>query len=255
MQVAVYKPLDARQFFPQPVSLKRKQRVLIMRYSIGRGNYCQECDRSFPDENALEQHLNSSTHQPRQVRCPFEDLGCASNGFTSIAALARHFDSNGCALITRRRFNGIAYDLSQSGDRDQPFRVIKPDVNPRNMGFKRRVHRVVKRAWRKLLEGEEDPWTCTYPDSEGECGAELTTIAGLKAHLKSPKHEARMYRCPGCTTCFADLGSASSHIAADLPACNLNARAEMRKVLELINAVTQRQDPRARRLNRRILSL
>jgi hypothetical protein len=219
-----------------------------MAYHDGRDNFCQVCDRSFINANAYKQHFQSSTHRPRNIKCPFKDLGCKSKDFISITALARHFDANGCTF-TRRQFNGIAYDLNQSGDHDQEYSIIVPDVDPRKMGISGHVrYLITKGAGRRFSNGEDDSWTCTYRDCGNECGAKFNTKDGLKAHLKSPKHEVPMYRCPGCETCFTDLGSACSHIGADLRTCNVNVGDVKREVRELITAVTQRQDSRARPL-------
>ncbi|RXW11858.1 hypothetical protein EST38_g13997, partial [Candolleomyces aberdarensis] len=159
-------------------------------------------------------------------------------------ALARHIDAQGCtAFITRRQFNGIAYDLNQFGDGKQ-YSVIDPDINPRTTGISRdAVYFTLKEAGRKVSNEEDDFWTCTYRG----CGAKFNVKDRLKAHLKSPTHEARMYRCPGCDKHFPDLGSACSHIEQDLPGCNLNnVKDVIREAHELIIAVTKKKDPRAR---------
>ncbi|RXW18575.1 hypothetical protein EST38_g7274 [Candolleomyces aberdarensis] len=170
---------------------------------------------------------------------------CGLPGVTPVeylaAALARHIDANGCTtFVTRRQFNGIVYDLNQSGD-GKRYSVIDPDINPRkiSMGIsKYDIYLITQEAGQKMLNREDDFWTCTYRG----CGAKFNDKDRLKAHLKSPKHEARMYRCPGCDKHFPDLGSACSHIEQDLPRCNLNnVKDVIREAHELIIAVTKKK--------------
>ncbi|KAJ2917838.1 hypothetical protein MD484_g2553, partial [Candolleomyces efflorescens] len=206
---------------------------------------CEDCARTFKNENALGQHRKSSAHLPRNIECPFKNLGCNSKGFISIADLARHFDANGCANLTRRQFNGFAYDLNQGHEDPNKYSIIKPDINPRKsgrMGISPSIADLLtKRAAEKYAKGEDKFYTCTYKD----CGAKFDKRLKLKAHLKSPKHEALMYRCPGCKKQFPDLGSACSHIGAGLQGCNLDVEDKMKEVRKLITAVTKKKDPSA----------
>ncbi|KAJ2935394.1 hypothetical protein H1R20_g1700, partial [Candolleomyces eurysporus] len=199
---------------------------------------CEECKNTFGNRNALKQHQNSSVHQLRNIKCPFQRLGCTSGPFISVAALARHIDAQGCTtFITRRQFNEIAYDLNQSDDGER-YSVIDPDINPRTTGIsKDTVDSIIKAAGRKVSNREDYFWTCTYPG----CVAEFKAKDSLKAHLQSPTHEARMYRCPGCNADFPDLGSACSHIEQNVRGCNIEVKAVIKEVHELITAVKKKK--------------
>ncbi|KAJ5490362.1 Zinc finger C2H2 [Penicillium expansum] len=54
-------------------------------------NYCQECRRSFMNENCLRQHLNSKTHRGTNIACPF-----CRTGFVTVSGVSHHLESGSC---------------------------------------------------------------------------------------------------------------------------------------------------------------
>ncbi|EGN93768.1 hypothetical protein SERLA73DRAFT_126614 [Serpula lacrymans var. lacrymans S7.3] len=63
-------------------------------------HYCVSCKRLFVSASNLQAHMNSSTHRPRDVVCPFR--GCAQ-AFVSKSALVLHLESGKCQSGVDRR--------------------------------------------------------------------------------------------------------------------------------------------------------
>ncbi|KDR85841.1 hypothetical protein GALMADRAFT_1325497, partial [Galerina marginata CBS 339.88] len=66
---------------------------LHVHYSMSASHhYCTACKRNFTSASNLNAHLNSSIHQPKDVKCPFK---CGST-FVSDSALLLHLENGAC---------------------------------------------------------------------------------------------------------------------------------------------------------------
>lgn len=140
--------------------------------------YCPKHKRFFKNENALRQHLRSEPHRDRNVRCP--GSGCAK-AFIDHAYLFLHFETGTCPSgITRADVDECAVEVDTHSVATDPGRLVRhPDGS------------YAKPATpRYAIPPAGAPYACPV------CAQTFGSRGRLRAHLKSPVHDARIYRCP-----------------------------------------------------------
>ncbi|KAH8092230.1 hypothetical protein BXZ70DRAFT_977205 [Cristinia sonorae] len=161
--------------------------------------YCTPCDRIFLSESNLDNHLRSSTHQPKRFKCP----GC-TNSYISSAALILHCESGTCRSgVTRQAVDRLVISLDRNNVITNPNRLIKgPDGSYRSPAS--------VTQWATLSSWNGRAYECVL------CHKEFSTLNALNAHLQSPAHADKIYRCPngwnGCGTQFRTLSGLVQHV-------------------------------------------
>ncbi|KAG2153536.1 uncharacterized protein EDB93DRAFT_222754 [Suillus bovinus] len=159
--------------------------------------YCVPCKRLFQSPSNLHSHLNSSTHRPKDIICPFN--GC-DLGFTNKSALILHLESGSCRSGVNRR---VVDNWVRANDRSN---VI---TNPA------RLITAGERANVKLIATEQswngEAYECVL------CHSQFRTLMNLNRHLDSPRHQEKVYRCPlnTCQKHFASLSGLCQHIESE----------------------------------------
>ncbi|SRR6266478_767502 len=147
--------------------------------------YCTDCKRGFQSESNLRHHLSSRIHQPANLRCP--GRGC-NRSFVSPAALTLHFESGTCPSgTTREQLNRLELLTGPLGSNEPPA--------PSTIW-------ATERSWNGVA------FECFL------CNSEFRTLAQLNRHLKSPRHEDKIYRCPkeDCRIEFSTLSGLCQHV-------------------------------------------
>jgi hypothetical protein len=161
--------------------------------------YCTPCERSFNSESNLESH--SSIHKPKDFRCP--GANCARS-FVSQSALIQHWESGTCpSRITRDIVNQEVVNIDRNNVITNPSRLIRgPDgCSPSTSSIF-----ATNRSW------NGSSFECFL------CHKEFRTLQSLNAHLQSPRHQDKIYRCPnqsGCGLEFSALSSLCQHVERD----------------------------------------
>ncbi|TFK70093.1 hypothetical protein BDN72DRAFT_795833 [Pluteus cervinus] len=174
-------------------------------------HYCAPCNRHFSSESNLRAHLNSSTHRPKDVMCPFR--GCNMR-FVSRSALILHLESGNC-----------------------PSGADRASVNR----FVRQLDRnnVITNPSRLLTNGDGEPhWTATQRSWNGSayecflCHNTFRALPDLNKHLASPRHQDKIYRCPlnTCGVKFNTLSGLCQHIESER--CGVSRFGEVQRTLE-----------------------
>jgi Zinc-finger of C2H2 type len=170
--------------------------------------YCAPCERLFQSESNLRSHLNSSTHQTKDLPCP---AGCGLK-FVSRSAFLLHLEAGSCRSgIKRSDVN--AYVRS----RDTSNYITDPS---------------------RLLTASDTTYYATGASWNGRayecylCPNEYRTLSALNQHLASPKHQAKIYRCP-LTTCqekFSTLSGLCQHVESGR--CNVMKHRAVQNVMD-----------------------
>jgi hypothetical protein len=164
--------------------------------------YCATCDRFFDTFNHLENHLASSIHRPKDLKC----LGRECNKmFISISALTQHLESGACnSNFTRASVNRLAVRLDGNNVITNPNRLIRgPDgynTPPSTLPY------ATQNSWNGNF------YECFL------CYSEFRKLSALNRHLQSPRHEDSIYRCPnvdGCGREFTVLSGLCHHVEKD----------------------------------------
>ena len=161
--------------------------------------YCVPCRRIFQTANALRQHqLTSAQHRSRTVICPMKGCGRA---FPSLAALVLHLEAGTCASgMTRKMVDDIVRKL------DKTHFVTKPNRRAIEAPPEGEVtgEWATERAWNGAA------YECYW------CHHTFATLRALNAHLRSPAHAEKIYRCPprqsGCGAEFGTLSAFCQHM-------------------------------------------
>ncbi|KAI0073427.1 hypothetical protein K474DRAFT_1666615 [Panus rudis PR-1116 ss-1] len=158
--------------------------------------YCVSCKRVFQNENNLKQHLRSAAHQPKIFACPGRN--CDSS-FISRAALVLHLESGTCpAGATRQTVNKVALQIDRGRILTNPARMIEYGGGGTSTTW------ATERSWNGYA------YECIL------CHREFQSLKALNAHLQSPAHEGKMYRCPqawsGCGNEFRTASALIQHV-------------------------------------------
>jgi len=164
--------------------------------------YCIPCRRAFLSKSNLVAHLNSSVHKSKDFVCPGKDCG---RGFVSKSALLLHFEGGKCPSgITREKLNQKIVQLDRNNLITNPARLI---AGPRGYESPR-----VTETWATERSWNGSAYECVL------CHRQYRTLHSLNAHLKSPRHQDKIYRCPNRTSCgseFSALSSLTQHIESE----------------------------------------
>ncbi|RPD63533.1 hypothetical protein L227DRAFT_543513 [Lentinus tigrinus ALCF2SS1-6] len=160
--------------------------------------YCVPCKRIFQNANNLRQHQNSSTHRERSIVCPMK--GC-SRAFVSTAALVLHLESGTCTSgMTRAMVDQLISKLDRGGVITNPARMI---AGPNSSSPRVTDQWATNRAW------NGHAFECYL------CHRTFSSLTALNAHLRSPAHDDKFYRCPnawkGCGQEFRTLSAFLQH--------------------------------------------
>ncbi|KAI1791414.1 hypothetical protein LXA43DRAFT_428146 [Ganoderma leucocontextum] len=182
--------------------------------------WCAPCRRMFQNENNLRQHLRSATHQPANFACPMKGCG---RSFISTAALVLHLESGTCASgMTRAMVDRLVRQYDKRGVITDPSRLIQ---GPGASGSSPQVTRTwaTDRAW------NGSAYECYL------CHKAFRSLTALNAHLGSPVHSDKLYRCPrdfgGCGTEFRTMSAFCQHV--EHGQCGVHRFAgQLRKVID-----------------------
>ena len=160
--------------------------------------YCAPCKILFQNFNNLRHHQRSSAHVARNIRCPMKR--CARS-FVSRAGLVAHLESGACKSgMTRKMIDDIVHRLDTQGIITDPARMLT------NGGSKKKevTTWATERAWNGAA------YECYW------CHQTFATLRTLNAHLRSPAHAEKIYRCPprqsGCGAEFGTLSAFCQHM-------------------------------------------
>ncbi|KAJ8085023.1 hypothetical protein PM082_003800 [Marasmius tenuissimus] len=176
-------------------------------------HYCVECERDFRTENGLEQHRKSALHQSRNIDCCAE--GC-DDVFVSQGHLYLHLEYGNCPSGINRAILNREFELHDKGHKflvPLHWLMNKPNCTSVDIG----------RCW------DGSAYQCPY------CEDTFSTAAALRQHLASPRHEAKVYRCPSsaCTSDgFTALSALRQHI--DSETCDAHKHTRTVKALDRI---------------------
>ncbi|KAI6015663.1 hypothetical protein EDC04DRAFT_2578163 [Pisolithus marmoratus] len=156
---------------------------------------CKLCERVFRTENELKQHLNSSTHKPKDVPCLFCDMA-----FVSKSALILHLESGACQSgVNRQKVNQYLRDMDRDNLITDPSRLLTAGDNT-NVDYI-----ATERSW----NGEA--YECVL------CHSRFVALVNLNRHLASPHHESKIYKCPlsSCGVHFRTLSGLCQHVESE----------------------------------------
>lgn len=161
--------------------------------------YCKSCDRTFNSGNSLDMHLRTSAiHNPRIYECPGHRC---HKSFVAYGDLALHCESGACPSgITRKSINKLALRYDHNNVITDPARLI---AGPSYQSE-------VVDSW-----ATQDAWNgCAYECIL--CHRAFRSLLALNAHLQSPAHANKIFRCPaqfnGCNVHFKTLSGLLQHV-------------------------------------------
>ncbi|KAH9989522.1 hypothetical protein BJV77DRAFT_963881 [Russula vinacea] len=181
-------------------------------------HYCEDCDRHFQNENNLHQHMNSKVHQPTKFRCP--GRGCTKS-FVSASALTLHLESGTCRSgMTRKKLNRCVVRADTKHYITNPERLL---TGP--LGWCEPPSRTATWATERSWNGSE--YECFL------CNSTFKSLARLNQHLKSPRHDEKIYRCPksDCRIEFVTLSGLCQHV--EVGSCGVRMFRRVRNAMDL----------------------
>ncbi|EJD40337.1 hypothetical protein AURDEDRAFT_91029 [Auricularia subglabra TFB-10046 SS5] len=159
--------------------------------------YCASCRRMFMAPSNYNSHMNSSLHRTKDIPCPHRARGC-THTFVSHSAMTLHLESGHCVSgMTRADVNQRVIELDRGRVITDPSRLLTNGTTTK--------YRATSQAW------NGHAWECYL------CHAQLSSRGALDNHLNSPRHEQKMYICPGpkCGQRFTTLSGLMQHIESD----------------------------------------
>ncbi|KAM0188049.1 hypothetical protein ACHAPI_010826 [Fusarium lateritium] len=156
--------------------------------------YCDPCERAFKDLNSIKMHLRSRVHQGENQACPF----CRRPCVTAVGVF-QHLESNGCNKAPLDR--AMVYEAVKKRDPNSSL-----------------TQKLL--SWSKMndFEATEGSWNAmTRSFNCSLCRARFGRLASLNQHLRSPKHEQKVYHCPnvGCGKNFSTLAAVTNHLESE----------------------------------------
>ncbi|KAF1828624.1 hypothetical protein BDW02DRAFT_511913 [Decorospora gaudefroyi] len=179
-------------------------------------NYCKRCGLGFQNKNNLQMHLTSKVHRGTNVLCPFCKVG-----YTSASGLTHHFETGACPHAPKLNRDTI---LNMIRQRDPHGVITNKQIEwHKEKDFK---YSVTNRAFNGSY------WECYI------CHDEFSTKPALNAHINSPVHKQKVYRCPNstkeCGKQFVTLAGLFNHLESE--AC---AFMRFEKVQQQVKCVLQ----------------
>ena len=203
-------PCTLLKFYPS------EDRLHSHRFRRHINRYCALHRRMFQNNNNLRQHQRSAAHVPRDVRCPLPHCDAS---FVSRSALIQHFESGTCASrITRHTVDELIAQFDKHCVITQPSRRLAHD----SMSDRERDTRepnggaateTITGVWATSRAWNGRAYECYL------CGKGFRALDALNAHLKSPVHAQKRYRCPrrwgGCGAEFVTLSGFCQHVESE----------------------------------------
>jgi hypothetical protein len=177
------------------------------------------------NENNLNAHLNSSLHKPKSVRCPGNNCG---RGFVSFSALVLHFEAGTCPSgLTRDQLNRMVVRMDRNNAITNPARLIggPGGYSPAN----------VTTSWATERSWNGYAYECFL------CHNTFRTLHALNAHLQSPRHQEKIYRCPNRQACgleFRVLSALTQHVESGK--CGVSRFKEVQDVIDSLSSSVRR---------------
>ncbi|CAD6578905.1 MAG: hypothetical protein ASARMPRED_008887 [Alectoria sarmentosa] len=155
-------------------------------------NYCYGCQRSFQSPNNLNQHLKSSVHVGKNVKCPW-----CTNKFTNLTGVCLHLESGSCTSgINRDKINQYCREVD-------PSHIF----TNKQIGWHDKGSATTNVASQASWDGSF--YRCYF------CPKGFDKLSSLNQHLASPAHERRIYHCPRCKREYIALSGLVNHMESE----------------------------------------
>ncbi|KAK0516594.1 hypothetical protein JMJ35_001197 [Cladonia borealis] len=154
-------------------------------------NYCYGCKRQFQNLNNLNQHLKSSVHAGKNVKCPW----CPAK-FVNLTGVCLHLESGVCpSEIDRQKINRYCRE-----------------VDPNHVFTTKQI------GWH---DTNDTPNIATSASWDGSCyrcylcPSGFSNLRSLNQHLGSPAHQGKIYHCPRCRREYVSLSGLVNHLESE----------------------------------------
>jgi len=157
-------------------------------------NWCFVCSRDFSSPTALDQHSSSRVHKACDLPCPL-----CSKTFKIPSAIALHIESGACHNISRHQVTAAVHSLG-----------IVPTIS-----ITRRLHGSSSAARTTITYAASE---MAFNGSAYECylcHRTFSSLMSLNAHLNSPAHDAKEFKCPSCRKEFKLISGLIQHIETE----------------------------------------
>jgi len=205
--------LEDEHYFCSDCSRVFKNETGLHQHNSQKHYYCVSCRRVFRSQSNLDSHLNSSTHKPKNVICPGKDCG---KGFVSMSALFLHFESGSCPSgMTRADLNRNVARMDRNNYFTKPTKLI---TGPEDVQMW-----ATERSWNGYA------YECFL------CNRTFGELRSLNAHLQSPRHQAKIYRCPNGEACgveYSVLSALTQHVESGK--CGVNRFREVQNAMDAL---------------------
>ncbi|KAF9513509.1 hypothetical protein BS47DRAFT_1372502 [Hydnum rufescens UP504] len=143
--------------------------------------WCIPCKRLFASPSNLFAHQRSATHVKADIKCPMRGCGLT---FVSVSAMTLHLEQGACVSgINRSIVNSRIVALDRNNVITNPARLIGGPAGTPTV-----AQSTTYRATERSYNGRA--YECYL------CNKEFNTLPALNAHLNSPRHQDKIYRCP-----------------------------------------------------------
>ncbi|KDQ11064.1 hypothetical protein BOTBODRAFT_57607 [Botryobasidium botryosum FD-172 SS1] len=173
-------------------------------------HWCSSCERLFQSESNLNAHLGSRIHVKKSSQC-----GCG-RAFVSPAALILHYEAGSCKSgMTRQRLNDFVRTIDTTHIITLPFHLIEDSGSH-------------VETWATERSWNGEAYECYF------CPSTFHTLRALNQHLRSPRHQEKVYICPktDCRQEFAVLSGLCQHIESGK--CGIARFRQVRTVMDNI---------------------
>jgi len=170
--------------------------------------FCLQCDIAFKHNDDIAAHLVRERHAPRAVRCVSGDC---PRKFVNLPAAVQHIEAGTCP--------------SEVKSDDILMWIIGNDPESLLIDSCALMEHL-KKSVVTVVDGSDDETVVVDATNDGSpisnsdafgctiCNKSFPLLRSLKAHMASPVHDPRIYRCPrgDCTRTFQTLSSLLQHI-------------------------------------------
>ncbi|KAK4034872.1 hypothetical protein C8A01DRAFT_48822 [Parachaetomium inaequale] len=167
------------------------------RHEIVEHFYCSDCGRSFVNYKGIKNHLDSSLHSDRVVKCPL-----CTHSDANASAIAMHIERGWCPGAPNM-------------DRDEMYRMVR-SKDPKDRISRRSIFGDLAGAAPVKFAASETAWTgkgyeCYF------CHEKFGSLNGLNCHLNSDTHQEVLYHCPksSCPSEFKTLAAVINHLESE----------------------------------------